>query len=483
MMWIWALIAVVLLFLVVIFARAMLFVPKTGKEKAPKVTVEIDGERAISSLQALIRAKTITPDGGCDSAAQPYEQYFEEFRALLPQLYPLIHQHCVFERVGTGGLLYHWKGKSSDNPSVFMSHYDVVPAEEDKWQKPPFSGARENGEIWGRGTLDTKGTLCAAMEAAETLLGRDFVPERDVYFAFGGDEENRSTDAPAIVELLRSRGVRPALVLDEGGAVVENIFPGVKEPVALIGMGEKGKMNVEFSVSGMGGHASAPPPRTPVGVLARAVIAVEEHPFSGHICKPVESMFDILGRHSTFLYRLIFANLWCFKGLFFNLCKKKGGELNALVRTTCAFTQMRGSPANNVIPPSACVTANIRIMSPETEKSVLSDLRNLIKDENIKITSSGGVDPSPFSDADSEGYRRVCGAIGAIWPEAVISPYLMIAASDSRHFCRISDVVLRFSAMYLSGDDRKRIHGHDERIREDQFLEAVMFYHQVISSG
>ena len=477
-MWLLLIPAIIILFLMIITIRAAMFKPKKQAVRAVSMAVEVDSERAFKNLQEMIKIETVwnwdnDPDG----------KPFKAFRALLPELYPLLHEKCSREVIGRGGMLYHWKGKSAENPTIYMSHYDVVPANEELWQKPPYSAIRENGEIWGRGTLDTKGTLCAALEAAETLIGRGFAPENDIYFAFGGDEETDSTDAPAIVDTLKSRGIKPALVLDEGGAVVENVFPGVKSPVALIGTAEKGMTNVMFSVSGMGGHASAPPARSPVGVLARAVTRVEENPFQAHICEPVMRMFDVLGRHSTFAFRLIFANLWCFKGLFFSICKKRGGEINALVRTTCAFTQMQGSSALNVLPPSASVSANMRIMKPDTMDSVLDELKSRIDDDTVKITRITGVNPSPFSNMDSEGYSRLSDAIASTWPEAIISPYIMIAASDSRHFCRISDVVLRFSAMAMSGDDRKRIHGNDERIREEQFTEALAFYQRMLLSS
>jgi len=482
-MWFLLIPAVIVLFLLIICVRAAMFKPKaqpvSGDSNAAVVTEsDVDLERAIGHLQAMVKVKTLW-----DWDDDPEGKTFAEFRALLPQLYPLLFKNCTYEQIGRSGMLFHWKGKSADNPTVYMAHYDVVPAEDDKWQKPPYSAIRENGEIWGRGTLDTKGTLCAALEAAETLLAKGFIPENDIYFTFGGDEETDSTDIPAVVEALKSRGIKPALVLDEGGAVVENIFPGVKGPVALIGTGEKGMVNVSFSVSGMGGHASAPPVRTPIGELARAVARVEDNPFKPNICEPVVHMFDTLGRHSTFAYKLIFANLWCFKGLFTMICKKSGGELNALVRTTCAFTQMQGSSARNVLPPTASISANMRIMSPDTMGSIVDGLKARVNNDKIDVSQINGHNPSSFSKMNSEGYGRVTGAIAATWSEAVITPYLMIAASDSRHFCEICDVVLRFSAMALSGDDRKRIHGNDERISEGQFLEALMFYQRVISAS
>jgi len=480
--------AIIVLFLIIICIRAAMFKPKVqllnGKASADakKSTVaditDSDMERAIEHLQEMIKVATIW-NWDDDPEGKP----FAEFRAKLPKLYPKIHEHCSYEQIGRSGMLFRWNGKSSDNPTVYMAHYDVVPADEELWQKPPYSAIRENGEIWGRGTLDTKGTLCSVLETAETLLEQGFVPENDIYFTFGGDEETDSTDIPAVIEVLKSRCVKPALVLDEGGAVVDNIFPGVKGQTALIGTGEKGMMNVSFNISGMGGHASAPPVRTPIGELARAVASVEDNPLEAQLCEPVLNMFDTLGRHSTFAFKLIFANLWCFKSLFTFICKKSGGELNALVRTTCAFTQMQGSTAHNVLPPSASISANMRLMSPDNMESVIEKLKKRVKNENIKIERINGHNPSPFSKMNSEGYARVSKAISETWQSAIISPYLMIAASDSRHFCQISDVVLRFSAMALSGEDRKRIHGNDERVSEEQLKETLMFYRRIMSAS
>jgi carboxypeptidase PM20D1 len=392
----------------------------------------------------------------------------------------LVHQHCTFELVGEGGLLYHWKGATSDDPTVFLSHSDVVPAEADKWQREPFSAERIEGEIWGRGTLDNKATLLATLESAETLLASGFTPASDIYFVFGGNEETTGKDAEAIVELLDKRGVRPALVLDEGGAVIEGIFPGVKEQVAVIGTAEKGLLNVSFSAKSSGGHASAPPKSSLMAALSRCVLRIEGRPFKAYISPPVRQMFDILGRHSTFGYRLIFANLWCFGRLFTFLCKTMGGELNALVRTTVAFTQMQGSEAINVLPPSASIKANMRLMMGDTPESAAAYLEKCINDDSITVTPIEGDPATAIADTDSEGYRRVQDTIRSIWPNALVSPYLMMARTDSRFFCKISDVVLRFSAMEMSSEDRKRVHGHDERIREEQLLGAVEFYQRLL---
>ncbi|MCL2368319.1 MAG: M20/M25/M40 family metallo-hydrolase [Oscillospiraceae bacterium] len=473
-MWWLILPGVIVAFLALICIRAAAFKPKTV---APPPTqaplVPIDSERAIENFQAMIVLETLESNPEARAA----------FRDLLPARYPLVHQHCTREVVGEGGLLYHWKGKSSEGPTVYLSHYDVVPVEADKWQKEPFSAARENGEIWGRGTLDTKATLLAALESAETLLATGFVPARDIYFSFGGNEEVTGHDAEAIVDLLESRGVRPALVLDEGGAVVQGIFPGVKAPVAVIGTGEKGLLNVNFSAQSTGGHASAPPKSSLIAALSKAVLRVEKRPFKARLSPPVRQMFDTLGRHSTFAYKLIFANLWCFEGLFTSLCKVMGGEINALVRTTVAFTQMQGSDAINVLPPSASIKANLRLMVGDSPEAAMAYLKSCVKDESVTVTNLEGDPASAIADIETEGYGRVQDTIRTMWPEALVSPYLMFARTDSRYFCRISDVVLRFSAMEMSKEDRARIHAHDERISEGQLLKAVEFYQRLIAAS
>ena len=471
MWWIVGILIILFVFVAIICIRAATFKPKPVAEPPQKAPITpIDQERAIGIFQKMIRLDTLSTNPQARIA----------FRELLPEAFPVVHQHLTFQLVGEGGLLFHWKGKSSDSPTVFLAHYDVVPAEADKWQKEPFSAERLDGEIWGRGTLDTKHTLLGILESAETLLAEGFEPANDIYFSFGGDEETTGKDAEAIVKYLKEKGVRPALVLDEGGAVVKGVFPGVKKAVAVIGTAEKGVLNVMLSAKSSGGHASAPPKSSLIATLSKAVLKVEKRPFKGILSPPVREMFDILGRHSSFGYRLIFANIWCFGGLFKALCKAMGGELNAMVRTTVAFTQMEGSDAINVLPPSALIKANLRLMMGDTPESAVEYLKKCINDSSITITTLEGDPASSIADTHSEGYHRVYNIIRTMWPEALISPYLMMARTDSRFFCEISDVVLRFSGMEMSSEDRKRVHGHDERIREEQLFGVLEFYQRLM---
>ncbi len=323
-------------------------------------------------------------------------------------------------------------------------------------------------------------TLCGILEAAEALLKEGFVPKNDVYFAFSGDEETMGPSAPAIVKELARRNIKPAFVLDEGGAVVENIFPGVNRSSALIGVAEKGLMDVRLSVKSAGGHASAPHRRTPVGILAKAITRIEAKPFPGRLSEPAARMFDTLGRHSTFTYRMIFANLWCFFPLLNALCKRRGGELNALVRTTCAFTTMSASKAQNVLPTSASVGANLRLIGGDMPESAIARLKKTAREEGVTFEQLYGMAPSPVSPSTGEAWERLARAVRQTWPEAVVSPYLMLACSDSRHYPAISDHVYRFSAMALTKEERESIHGNDECIPVIKIERTAQFYMRLL---
>ncbi|MBQ1935170.1 MAG: M20/M25/M40 family metallo-hydrolase, partial [Clostridia bacterium] len=361
-------------------------------------------------------------------------------------------------------------------PAVMMAHYDVVPVNEDGWSVPAFDAVLKDGRIWGRGTLDTKVTFNGIMFAAEHLIKEGYEPETDIYFAFSGNEEINGKGAVNVVDYFEKEGIEPAFVIDEGGAVVENVFPGVKAPCGLIGIAEKGMMDVCYSVKSGGGHASAPKPNAPVDLLARACRRVLENPFKVHLTAPVAQMFDTLGRYSSFLYKVIFANIGIFLPVLDLICKKSGGELNALMRTTVAFTQMKGSDASNVIPPEASLVSNIRLNPDDRMESGLAYLRKVVGDDRVEITALRGMEPSRVSRTDCEGWDKVASAVASTWRGCIVSQYLMVQCSDSRHWGRLSDRVYRFSAMDLTSEERATIHGNNESIRLETAKSAVEFY-------
>ena len=462
----------------VVTARTLAFKPKREARPAPDAA-GVDGKKVAEDLAAMIRCRTVS---NLDHSLED-EAEFEKFRALLRERFPLLHERCAPERVGRNGLLFTWKGRTSEAPSVLMAHYDVVPADEANWSSPPFEGLIEDGVLWGRGTLDTKCTLCCALEAAEQLLAESFTPAHDLYFAFSGEEEIAGPSASDIVDELQRRGVEPAFVLDEGGAVVTGVFPGVDAPCALIGTSEKGQMQLFLDMKSEGGHASAPPRSTIAGRLARAVTRIEKRPAPFTLTPPAAEMFDTLGRRSIWPVRMVFANLWLFRPALDLATRLMGGELNALVRTTCAVTQMQGSPANNVLPPDASVGVNLRIMCGDSADKAEARIRRAVGDEAVSFRRGPWAEPSPYSETEgSEGWARLKSAVERTWPDAIVSPYLMLAGSDSRHYGRISRNVYRFGPLELSKEERGTIHGNNERVPLAKVVKCAEFYLRLIRS-
>ena len=463
--------AVLVVFAAVIAVRTLRFKP-AGQPAINEETYHFDENAAVDALAQLVRCKTISYN---DHSLEDDEE-FKKLISLLPTLYPRVFDVCSVDQLPDRGLLLRWPGKNHGDPAVLMAHYDVVPVNEENWEKPPFAGILEDGILWGRGTLDTKVTFNGIFSAANYLIGKGFRPENDIYFAFSGGEEVNGLGAPNIVQYFIDHDVHPAIVVDEGGAVVENVFPGVTQPCGLIGIAEKGMLNVQFRTLSAGGHASAPKPHTPVGILAAACKRVEDHPFKAHIAGPAAQMFDTLGRYSSLLYRVIFANMWCFGWVIDLLGRLSGGEMNALVRTTVAFTQMEGSSARNVIPPEAKMVANMRLNPHDTVNSALAYLRKVVKNPDVEITALEGFNPSPISETGCEAWDKVASAVANTWKGCIVSPYLMVQCSDSRHYGKISNHVYRFSAMDMTAEERATIHGNNERIRVESVAKAVEFY-------
>ena len=471
----WVILGVIVLFLLVLMVRALCFNPKPQNRITPD-PIGFDKDAATECLRQLVRCKTISyNDPSLEDDAE-----FQKLIGLLPQLYPNVFEACSVQQLPDRALLLRWPGKRSDAPSVIMAHYDVVPVDEEKWEKPPFDGVIEDGVLWGRGTLDTKVTFNGALFGANHLIAEGFVPENDVYFAFSGGEEVNGMGAVNIVNYFVENKIQPALVLDEGGAVVENVFPGLKKPCALIGIAEKGMINAQYSVLSGGGHASAPLPKTPITTLAKACRSVVEHPFKMKLTKPVAEMFDTLARHSTFVYKLIFANLWCFQPVLDLICRSSGGDMNALVRTTTAFTQMQGSNARNVIPTEACMVSNMRLNPEDSVASAVAYLNKTVDDPDVKITVLESNEPSPISQTGCASWHKIAQSVAETWQGCVVSPYLMVQCSDSRHYRDLSRHVYRFSAMDLSNEERKTIHGNNERIRLDCLHRNVEFFIRVL---
>ncbi|WP_091493783.1 M20/M25/M40 family metallo-hydrolase [Microbacterium pygmaeum] len=408
-------------------------------------------------------------------------QPFEDFVALIAELYPLVHEHLSLERITDFGLLFRWQGATRSEPVVLMAHYDVVPVDEaDEWTYPPFQGRIADGWVYGRGTLDDKGPLLVVLEAVENLLAEGSTPPRDVYLSFGGNEETYGSAAQQIAQTFKDRGILPWLVLDEGGAIVDAPLPFALGEAAMVGVGEKGVLTLTLSARGDGGHASAPPRITAVGRLARAVDRLSPSTFPARTPAAITRMLGLFANRASGGPQALLRLLATFPSLTARAFAAMGGEPAALVRTTVAATMQQGGTAANVLPSQASVTINLRIALGETTAATVERVRRRIADPLVQITVVEASEPSPESPTDNAQFALLTDAVAAAFPNASTVPYVMMAATDSRHFHRFAPAVYRFAPLEMSNAQRASIHGVDERVeiasleRGEQFHRALL---------
>ena len=439
------------------------------------------------SMAAAVRAKTVT--GLLDPTGVAAE--YASLHAHLKARYPLVHATLEREVVGGHSLLFTWRGSAPQTkPIALLAHQDVVPVApgtEALWQKPPFAGVVEGGFVWGRGTLDNKSNLISQLEAVELLIKAGFKPQRTIYLVFGHDEEVGGRDgAVAIVALLKQRGVQLDFVLDEGLVVTEGILPGVQAPLALIGLAEKGSLSLRLIAKAAPGHSSMPPSAagaSAIGMLAAALARLDQHPMPGGIRGVAGEMFAVIAPELPFAQRLPLANLWLFRPLV-EAALGKGAATNAMMRSTTAMTILNAGNKFNVLPGQAEAVLNFRLLPGDSAATVTAHVRQVIADERIEIKLlDTPFEPSRISSSSAPAFQLVERTVREVFPDALVAPGLMIAATDARHFEAIADQVYRFMPIRFTPPDLARLHGTDERIAISQLADMVRFYHRLLSQA
>jgi carboxypeptidase PM20D1 len=442
--------------------------------------VKIDEAQATQRLSSAIQIPTISYD---DSALVD-TQMFARFHQFLQQAYPLVHQNAEKTVINQHSLVFHLPGKDTSlKPVLFLAHMDVVPVDDNtlsKWTHAPFGGDIIDSVIWGRGTMDDKGGLIALMEAVELMLKNNTRPNRSLYLAFGHDEEvGGSQGAAKIAQYFAEKSLEFEFVLDEGGAKTQGLMQGINQPVALIGIAEKGFVNINLSVNDIGGHASQPPAHTAVGILSQAIVNLEQNPYPADL-KFTEMTFDAIGSEASFGSRLAMANLWLTSALVKKTLMAKP-KLAASLHTTIAATMVQGSAKSNVLPTQATAVVNVRIFPGETYDTVKAYFETIIDDPRVKVTTSMKSNPSPVSAIDSYGFQLIAQSIRNLDSNALVAPYLVQGGTDSKYFYGVSNNIYRFLMIRATPETLKRLHGIDEQISVAEYLGTIRFYYQILS--
>ena len=467
--------------LAILVARALLMTSVQLDVLAAE-PIELDAEAHAKRLSGAIRFPTVSP---VDEADRDPEA-FRELHRFLEKNFPRVHQAMSRTAINELSLLYRWPGvDTSLTPALLAAHLDVVPVEPGTavdWKYPPYSGAIAEGAVWGRGALDDKLNVIAQLEAVEALLSAGFTPRRTLYFAFGHDEEvGGAQGAGAIASLLAERGEELAFVLDEGGALVRDVVPGFSSEIAMVGVAEKGYVSFELIARESGGHSSMPKRESAVVLLVRAVDRLNSERLPGRITPVMRASLEALGAESPFWARLVLANLWLFEPLVL-----AGGSrvptLDAMLRTTTAPTMLSAGVKDNVIPAIARAVVNFRILPGETSADIRRHIVSTIDDDRIEVElfSKKSREASSVSHLGGPAWNVLARTIRSVFSDTLVSPYLVVGGTDARHYLGLTRNVYRFSPIQMSQDDRMRLHGTNERIMIEDYLQAVRFYQQLI---
>jgi carboxypeptidase PM20D1 len=456
---------------------------RTRQVKPPAAhPIAVDSFAAAERLAEAIRVPTISREDG-----PAPDSLFARLHATLARAFPRVHRQLRRETVGSS-LLFTWPGTDPSLPAILLTgHLDVVPidsASEARWTHPPFGGVIADGFVWGRGALDDKGSVLAILEAVEVLLAEGFAPAHTILLAFGHDEEISGREgAKRLAALIAARGTRVDWVLDEGGTITSGIVPGIAAPVAVVGIAEKGYLNLELIASDPGGHSSTPPAHTAIGRLARAIRRIEDRPFPARVAGATGALLAYAAPEMSLPLRLAMANLWLFEGPV--LARFAGDPRSAAaVRTTAAVTIVSGGTKANVLPTEARAIVNFRTLPGDSAATVVSAVRRAVDDSAVMVRAlPDPIEASPVSSPESTGYRAVATTIRQVYPGTVVAPYLVIGATDARYYVGLTPTVLRFAPGLETADSPPRIHGTDERVGLSQHAHAIRFYAQLIRNA
>lgn len=445
----------------------------------PKLEADI-----MKNFSQAIQIQTVSPEDLKDFDSIQ----FIKFNHFLEATYPLADSLLDHQIINDFSHLYFWQGSEQNlNPVILMGHLDVVPVIEENrpfWNQEPFGGEIVNDTLWGRGTIDDKVGVIGIMEAVEALLKNGFQPKRSIYFSFGHDEEiGGERGAKAMAARLMELGVKAEFIIDEGGSLTNGMVPGIDKDVALIGIAEKGSVSLELSVEIEGGHSSMPGKETAIDVLSKAIFKLKSQPFPALISTPIEGFLEYLGPEMPFVNKMAFANNAIFEKMIIGVYEASASG-NALVRTTTSPTIFNSGVKDNIIPLSAKATINFRIITGSSVAEVKERIQAVINDDRIKISEGNfNTEPSKVSSTEALGFKLVHQTIAEIYPDVLVSPYMVVGATDARHFTGLSDHIYRFLPTRINKSNVKSFHGLNERIAVKDFENSIHFYTQLIKNA
>ena len=435
---------------------------------ATPVSPPTEAERAaVMTLSRYLRIDTTNPPGNESRAVDFFAAIFDDEGIDYEVVEPAPGRGSIWARLDGG----------PEPALVLLHHTDVVPAEAAAWRLPPFSGAVANGFVHGRGALDTKGLGILHLEAFLELARSGAPLRRPVIFMATADEETGGAlGAGWLVENRPELFEGVGFVLTEGGG--GGLYGG--RPVFSVEIAQKAPLWLRLTAKGLPGHASAPRQGGAVATLLRALARLEEHRFEPRVTPQVRDYLESLAELGGPL-----AEVWeeidrrgAGAGRSLRLLQRWSPALHALLRNTCSITRLEAGQTINVVPSSAFAEVDCRLLPGENPKRFVSELRRLLDEPTLEIETRLSF-ASPASPTSTELFRVLESVLRERAPQAKTLPSVVSGFTDS-HYFRARGIVSYGFRPSLPDAEAVGVHGHDERLRLDDFYEGLRMMKAIV---
>ncbi|MET3038168.1 M20/M25/M40 family metallo-hydrolase [Chryseobacterium sp. NRRL B-14859] len=495
-----AILGIIVILAAIILIKTYTYPFKKNAADAGEGWKPVKNDSAIMRFSGGIKIPTVSTGSLGEFNYAPFAQ----FKEYLKTSYPLVYQHTENVEINQYGLVFRLKGSNpSLEPILFLSHMDVVPPGDadiinkeenifrpddqplppvakvaEDWDYAPFSGVVANGRIYGRGAIDMKGMLFSLMESMNNQIKSKQIPKRDIYLAFGFDEEvGGQKGAMQIADYFKKKGLKFDAVYDEGGLIMrKGNVGGIDSDVAVVGCAEKGFLSAKIKVKGLGGHSSMPPMESAIGKAAVIMKRLEDDQMKPMITPLIKEFFDNIGGAMPFASRLAIANQWLLKPMLLSKLTKNN-TTNALVRTTTALTMMKGSDGTNVLSPEVEFVVNFRLLPGNTVKDVREHIAKATKGFDVEVEEIDNTrEASAISSTNTKAFKLIQAGVKEIHPGAIVTPYLTMAGTDAGKYEIVSKNIYRFMPIKINSPEQQSIHSTNEYLSIENYLKMIHYF-------
>lgn len=418
-------------------------------------------------LARMIRCKTVSVKGSYDDTE------FAKLRAVVEELFPLVHQRMERHVFSEDCWVYELRGKDPSRSIALMSHHDVVGAE-GAWEHDPFGGEITGGRLWGRGTVDTKTPLFGEFSALEELLSQGWEPPCNVFLASSHNEELGGDGIPKALAYFKERGLTFEVVLDEGGAIIDPPLGGMTcEKCAMVAVHEKGRYKLNCTASAASAHtgltasAQAGPIERMAGFLREATSGKL---FIRCLNPQVRAMFTHLAPHCKFPMNLVLGNLWLTAPLLQKVMPKLNPQAGAMLGTVCSFSKIEGDDKR------CTAVVGFKAVDEGDMAADLGALRKTAEKYGVEIEIDPASEYHGPADMGQPAFAYTMDRIRAVFPDYPPVPFILPAGTDARWLTEICPCVLRFAPIRLSAQQLASVHSENENIDLDAVTGTVAFY-------